>query len=433
MATKLGELKTYYQRKWEDFNPQISEETWNSIAHITGLALPFIGLIYKPAGRALSLTFTSYNLLTTANDVRTAKTWTRVHAWSIVKNGAEFIGTVASLRIGLVIHTVMNLGENFYELREFRTLTWSQTGEKMLPVVTNALYLLTLVSFSNPVSYAIIGTSLLFQAGLSLYKAYSSYNEAQSWKEIKMLDAAAYTAMSLLCLGKGGLAFQQAYTIIKAVPRTFVLMRPASKSDHATSNGGLSQRGKIRAKAKMYDAVRRIAQQHNKQTLMFYISAAAHHEETAKIIASEFGENQASITQRVEFNETKKPAVLRKDLVAGYIPPHIRWKNLPSDEKWVSSPDAQQGIESPAQVHARMDGAIRQVLAEQSEGSSLPVIVTGGTNMKKYLEGEIRKNPQIPAKAAQSIKDGGMRVVTMTPDEMGDLHVTGVLAVEQTA
>ncbi len=124
------------------------------------LALPFVGLLYKPAGTAISYTSTSLGALSTGAEVYQAKTWTKGHAWSVLKNGAEIVGTIASLRIGLAVHTVMNLGENLYALREFNKLTWSQTGEKMLPVASNALYLLTLASFSTPVSYGIIGLLL---------------------------------------------------------------------------------------------------------------------------------------------------------------------------------------------------------------------------------------------------------------------------------
>ena len=103
-----------------------------------------------------------------------------------------------------------------------------------------------------------------------------------------------------------------------------------------------------------------------------------------------------------------------------------KWAIL--EERWVKS--GQKGIESPNQVAARMAGAIKQILDQQPDAADLPVIVTGGTNMTRYIEHAILENSNIPEEAARSIKDGGMRVVTMTPDnKTGKLSVTRVVAV----
>ncbi len=40
MVTKLGELRTYYQRNWEAVFPKFSEKTWNNISHVAGLSPP---------------------------------------------------------------------------------------------------------------------------------------------------------------------------------------------------------------------------------------------------------------------------------------------------------------------------------------------------------------------------------------------------------
>jgi broad specificity phosphatase PhoE len=155
------------------------------------------------------------------------------------------------------------------------------------------------------------------------------------------------------------------------------------------------------------------------------------------IAANKYDANQVWVTRREELNEAKKPEISMKDQVGGYIPPHVKTRTLPLKERWailekrwIESGKAAQGIESPAQIAARVDGAIRQILDQQRDETVLPVIVTGGTNMTHYIEAEILANPNIPEKAARSIKDGGMRVVTMTPDDMGDLRVTEVIAVD---
>jgi broad specificity phosphatase PhoE len=436
MTTKLSELRTYYQRNWEAALPKLP--SWETVGHVAGLALPFVGLLCKTAGTAISFGSTSLNVIATGLELREAKTWTKVHAWSVIKNGAEFIGTIASLRIGLAVHSVMNLGENTYTfVTKFKKLTWSQTGERMLPIVSNALYLLTLVNFSTPVGYGVIGASLVFQASWSLYKARNAYKEAKTWKDIKILDAAAHTAMSVIFMTKAKTAIEQCRKILNAVQRTFVLMRPASKHSKESPTGGLSEKGKTLAQTKMPVALNQIAKENGKTSLVFFTSPAAHHLETAKLVAQKQDNTRGTVIDAL--HEAKKPVISRKDQVGGYIPPHalVKTRTLPLEEKWailerrwVESGQAAQGIESPAQVGARVDGAIRQVLDLQPEGSDLPVIVTGGTNMTRFIEGEVLKNPNIPEKAARSIKDGGIRVVTMTPDEMGDLHVTQVIAVD---
>lgn len=432
MVAKSGELRTYYQRNWEEVLPKpllkminCVEPKMETVTHVAGLALPFIGLLYKPAGKAISFTLTSLNVLATGAKHK----WTKVHAWSVIKNGAEFIGTIASLRIGLVVHTAMSLGENFYKLSsKLKTSAWSKTGERMLPVISNALYLLSLASFSTPVSYGLIGASLVFQAGWSLYKARQANTEAKSWTDIKMLDVAAHTAMAVIFMAKAKTAIEQCRKIMGAVQRTFVLMRPASK--HNKETGGLSEKGKIFAQTKMPAALTQIAKENGKNSLVFFSSPSAHHLETAKLIAKQ--QKTATVTEIDALQEMKKPENFVRGQVKDDTQPHVQTRKLPLKERWaiLEKRHAGKSIESPTEVAARMDGVIRQILAQQPDAADLPVIVTGGTNMTHYIEREILENPNIPEKAARSIKDGGMRVVTMTPDEMGDLHVTQVIAID---
>lgn len=428
MVTKSGELKTYYQRNWEDFQPYISGETWRTITHVAGLVLPIIGLLHKRAGRAISFTATSLNLILATNEFLTGKTWTYAHSWSMFKNTLELVTTFKSLRIGLAIHTAMNLCENFYDLRKFQTLTWSQTGQKMLPVVSNALYLLTLASFSTPVSYyGIIGASLVFQAGWSLYKARTAYKEAKTWTEMKILDAAAHAAMSVIFMTKARTAIEQYIEIqnklMSAVQRVFVLMRPASKHDKNSPEGGLSQKGKDLAASKMPKALRQILRQTGNTHIVLYTSPAAHHKETASIIKNKWGESCQVMAPKSELREVTKPMTSQEEA-------YKNGQNLPpAEERWEACLD-QDRIESPAQVASRIDGVIRKSLNTWPEIDVLPIFVTGGTAMKRYIQGEILKNPEIPESAARNIKDGGMRVVTMTLDENEHWKVTRVVAVD---
>jgi broad specificity phosphatase PhoE len=278
----------------------------------------------------------------------------------------------------------------------------------------------------------------VFQAGWSLYKARSAYKEAKSWTDIKMLDTTAHAAMSMIYATKAKTALQQTWKIYTAVQRTFVLMRPASKHSKTDPNGGLSEKGKILAQTKMPVALQQIAKDKKKTSLAFFSSSAGHHVETAITVAKHQPGIKFALVTRIKALHAKiKPEISMQDQVGGYTPTHEKTRKLPLAERWailekrwIESGQAAQGVESPAQVAARIDGAIRQVLDQQPEGSVLPVIVSDGTNITYYIESEILKNPNIPEKAARNLQDGGMRVVTMTPDEMGDLHVTEVLVVD---
>lgn len=405
--TKLDELKTYYQRKWE-FSDHGSGGTWSAIVHIGTLTLPFIGLLYKPAGRAISFTATSWNVIQSAAVWRLeGQSCTRkgAHLWSIVKNGAELIGTVANLRIGLAIHTVMNLGQHLYEIRD-GSLQLSTT-KKLAPIVSNVLYLLTFVSFSNPVSYGILCSSLAFQAFLSWDRAANAFWGAKTWTEMKILDAAAHLAMMLIFCEKTATAlaecFPQSTEVPKEttqpVPRTFVLMQSLSKLDQETLKRDLFRKGKELAESVTPVALRQFAQQNGQQNLVYYISKA---------------------------HRAQSYMILINAIISADDPFQIRWKPLPLEERWVNASDA----ESPDEVASHMDGAIRILLDELPPEDGLPVVVSGGTAMTRYLEAEIHKNREIPANITSGIIDGDMRVVTMTPDEMGDLQVTKVVAVD---
>jgi hypothetical protein len=442
MVTKSGELKTYYQRNWEDFQGYISGDTLSAGLHIGGLALPIIALLHKPAGRAISYIATSLNMILTGRELWTAKTWSRAHAWSILKNGAEFIGTVASLRIGLAIHAAMNLGESLCALPDFNTcLTWD-ASEKVIRVASNALYLLILASFSIPVSYEFIFMSLMLQVVSSLRKAIAAYEKAASWKEMKMLDAAAHAATMLIYMAK----IPFAWKLSNIYPKTFVLMRPASQCAKINLVEGLPQITKESAESVVPAALREIAEQGGKE-IMFYTSSATHPDLTRNIGTHEL----AASLQRfpaglfdshwLQSPDTRKwfENYQENQKKLGYIPPKIHWKNLSIEGHQIPSPDAEQIVESPAEVASRVDSAIQKSLRENPDSDDwpspsvknyylyLPVFALNGNDMTAYLETEISKNPELPANIASGIDEGSLRVVTMEPDDLGDLHVTQVV------
>jgi hypothetical protein len=228
MATTSGEFRTYYQRDWEQIFPKLP--IWETPGHVAGFALQIISLLYQPAGKVISLGSTALNTIVIGRALQEAdkweiyyqsvyantegkRSWKTVNGWSILKNGAEFIGTIASLKMGLAIHSLTKLGEKSYKLvGKFKTLTRTQIGKRMVPIVSNALYLLTLVSFSTPVSCGFIGASLMFQAGMSLYKTLNAYEMAYDWNPRERVKTAAYGSMTVIYLAKAGLAIRQCST-----------------------------------------------------------------------------------------------------------------------------------------------------------------------------------------------------------------------------
>jgi len=259
------------------------------------------------------------------------------------------------------------------------------------------------VNFSNPVYYGIVGVSFVFQACLSLEKARTDFCGAKTWTEMKILDAVAHVAMTYIFCDKAATAFIQ-YTkygteipiAVPRIPRTVVLMQSLSKLNEETLKRDFFQNSKELAESVTPLALSQFAQQKGQKDLVYYTSRA--HGAQARVILI--------------------------NMCLGYNAPHrIFWKLFPLEERWAASSDA----ENPAEVAAHMEDAIRTILVEQPEEDGLPVIVTGGTTMTRYLESEILKNPEISPKAASGITDGSMRAVTMTPNEMGELQVSQVV------
>jgi hypothetical protein len=208
-------LSIYYQRDWSNTIPQ----DWkNAGAHIARVASPLIGLYYPDAGHIISNASSALTFL--SSGTRMSKGFgTLSDAWGIFKTLAEFLGNATEVKTGLLVHTGMSLAENFYNLRNFKTLSWSEVGEKMIPVVSNGLYLATFYNFSKKTSYAVIGASLLFQASLNAYKAQQAGRAIKSGWDIKIFDTAAHAVLSVLFFLKARSCYQEFRKIEQVVAR----------------------------------------------------------------------------------------------------------------------------------------------------------------------------------------------------------------------
>ena len=209
-------LSTYYQRDWSTAIPQ----DWTNVgAHIARLAFPFIGLYYQGAGHIISNASNAFNYFSVA--IRMSQERADVSdAWVIFKSTAEFVGNAAEVKTGLLVHTGMSLTENLYSLRNFQILSWSELGEKMLPIVSKGLYLATLYNFSKKVSYAVMAASLLFEACFSAYKAQQSGRAIKKAQDdIKILDAAAHAALAVIFFIKARTCYQEFRKIEQVVAR----------------------------------------------------------------------------------------------------------------------------------------------------------------------------------------------------------------------
>ncbi len=416
---------TYYQRDWAKALPSLPEGWMATGQHIAGLALPLTAILYQPAGRVISYTSTTFNSLSSLIQIFSAKTRNKQHVWTLVKNGAEFAGTLAGLRIGLALHTVMNLGENLLIFRNFQQLSWRQVGEKMVPVVSNGLYLATLYHFSKKVSYSVMGASLLFQAGLSTYKTQHSARAIKSWKDIKILDTAVHTALTAIFFVKAHTCYQQFMKIHQAVQKTFVLMRPASKHDKV--HGGITDKGKKLAETKLPAALEGVYKRYGKDGLIIITSTNKHHYETGKVLAEKLGLDPSQIVQDPNMVERTKTGwlLIGDKKVRRADPDYIHFnKELSEEEQWVTAPDPKDArSESQAALAARLNGALLSHL-EAAEKSKLPVFVSGGTIIQDYVRSLLKSNPALPHEAAKRFKDGDMMIVQMTPDENGDLKVS---------
>lgn len=278
----------YYQRDWAKALPSMPAGWMETGQHVAGLTLPFVGILYQPAGHIISYTSTTLNSLSSLYRLYSAKAFSKQHVWNLVKNGAELAGTVAGLRIGLGLHTVMNLGESLISFGNFKMLTWRQVGEKMVPVISNGLYLATLYNFSKKVSYAVMGVSLLFQVGLNAYKAQQSGRAMKTWRDIKVLDMAVHAALSLIFLSKASACFQQFIKMHQAVQKSLVLTRPASK--HDKTHGGITK-GKKLAQTKKLPALEDISKRYDKNRMSISTSTEKPHHETGEVMAEKLSQD----------------------------------------------------------------------------------------------------------------------------------------------
>jgi broad specificity phosphatase PhoE len=507
----------YYQRDWAKALPSMPAGWMETGQHVAGLALPFIGILYQPAGRIISYTSTTLNSLSSLYCLYSAKAFSKQHVWNLVKNGAELIGTVAGLRIGLGLHTIMNLGENLLSFRNFKTLTWRQVGEKMVPVISNGLYLATLYNFSKKVSYAVMGVSLLFQVGLNAYKARQSARAMKTWRDIKVLDMAAHAALSLIFLSKASACFQQFIKIHQAAQKSYVPVRPASKHDkthggitdkgkklaqtthsaaledisnrydkdastekhthetgkvmaeklgldpsqviqdpnvmkihqaaeksfilmrpaskHDKTHGGITAKGKKLAQTILPAALEDISKRYGKDGIIIITSTEKHNYETGKVMAEKLGLDPSQVIQDPNMVERTKTGwlLIGDKKVRRVHPDYIHFnQELSEAEQWVTAPASKDPrSESQAASAARLSGAVLAHL-EKAENNKMSVFVCGSTIIEDYVR-SLRKSdtalqkllkscpPLLKDIDKRSLKDGDMVIVTMVPNENGDL------------
>ncbi len=472
-ASLLGKLDLkYYSRDWDKTLPSsteglmnkgistdkplpsLSKSLINNGMHIVGLALPFIGTLYQPTGRYIS--YISLGLNSFASVLNDAETSKKARVWNWVKNGVEVVGTFADLKIGVALHTVMNLGEDIFSLRNFMDLSRSQIGEKMLNVVSNSLYLVTLYSFSKKMSYAVTGASLAFKGCISFYKAQKSSSQVTRWVDMKVLDTAAHLALTGIFLYKARTCYHQFMRIHTAVQRICIVMRPASKSSKEGGLGGLTEKGVRLAHEKINPTISKIRQENHLEGLVVFSSPSTHHKETGDIILGnatykDFAELEAIEDEQERLEELedaldeidsvneddnlRKPTKVGWELIGDKIvrradPGYNQYHNLTPEEQWNTAPNPQDPrSESNAQIAARLLKAVQEGL-DDTANAELPIFITDGKVMQKGLESIIRSNPGMDPKLAKSIKDGAIAVITTTPDENGDQHFTSVKRID---
>jgi broad specificity phosphatase PhoE len=423
----------HYQRNWDETIPTYPlayviagtpADYISGAAHITGLALPFIGILHQPASRAISFGSDIWNLGDHFIGLITRPSEIRQHIWGIAKAGAELIGTLKGLKTGLVIHTAMDIVEN---LADCRTIKKSDIPAKIDSIVSNCLYLITLLAFSQRAVYAARAASLAFQAVHVFFKAFTGHGTSKKWASMKTLDTAAYTVLTAIYATKAYSAYQEYQKLQKVVQevvgRMFVLMRPASKRDKTEDGtGGVTANGLGRAE-KAAVGIERIQEEFAKNGVIIVTSTDPHHAQTGQIIGDKVKAIQ--VTQDGELRERTATGwlVIEDSEVRRADPGYIQFNGLSNAEKWVTRPTPE--TESQKELFERLDAAVRKILAENPDPNKLLVIVSGGTIIQDWVKGVRLLNPdQIPEAAAKRFKDAEQMIVQMAPDKDGKLQVS---------
>ena len=192
----------YYYRNWDSTIPSffLHEGIRSQALHITELVLPFIGTLYQPAGRYISAASSLLNLLHCVTSPEA--TPVPLGNFSITVGGLdkeqriyeagkaalELCTLSYGLKQSLIVHTSINMFETVNDVWSWRRYGWKTSLLRAMPLLSNALYLATFFTQSKK----IVGVSLAFRAGQSIFKAYYGVD----WKNITILDTTAYLALA---------------------------------------------------------------------------------------------------------------------------------------------------------------------------------------------------------------------------------------------
>ena len=110
--TALNPNTSFYWPQRDNLEIVFATPWLNTAKVVASRALPVIGLLYQPLGRLISLTQTS---ATIADQAINQKSSNKRH-WIMFKNGAEFMGTLVGLRVGLIVNSGLNLAQSIYAL-----------------------------------------------------------------------------------------------------------------------------------------------------------------------------------------------------------------------------------------------------------------------------------------------------------------------------
>lgn len=186
---------------------------------VTVIAFRFIGLLYPATGRATSYAITLINL---TSAITSTAVWgvNRARVWNIFKAGAEFSATVTGLKNGLLVHTAMHVGENFWNL--YHLEKWdSEKIEKTISIVPRSFYMLALLfSSSVQTSYALLGLSLGFTAARDLYFLYLFRYCYKELSDKQNLYAVAALGLAGICAIKASSCYQQ-FQVLQQAAQNF--------------------------------------------------------------------------------------------------------------------------------------------------------------------------------------------------------------------
>lgn len=394
-------LNTYYHRDWYSTIPNLPGilEEYTPLAK---LALHFVGTHCPPAGRAISYTSTLLNTVISAVEQKSIQE----KAYNTVRNVAELIGTVAGLRIGLLIHTGMNLAENLYQV--FQARDWVERGETLFEIVSNALYFATFYTSSKKDSYVVIGVSLAVQSCWCLYQAIRSAYRVRRWNDVNLLTAIMQGAI-------GGSYFFKAFLCYKNFTKIRIQVLVLMCS---VSNGGLSETDRKLAQGSAFH-LDQIRKRYSKDSIVVITSSALPHLETGLIIAEKFGQDPTQVQTDPRMRERIKTGwqLIQDKEQRRADPGYIAYHSLSSVDSWYQYPDPTDlDSESHWSLANRLGSALEshhdKILAHQ-----LPVYVTGSRIIQDFVFQlqMVKANTHLPT--AKVFLPGDITVLRMGMDK----------------